>query len=55
VSLALLGNAIVCGVISGPHDRYGSRLVWIATLAVLIAVFRRLARDDEPAGDSLAL
>jgi hypothetical protein len=23
VSLALLGNAFICGVISGPHDRYG--------------------------------
>src|SRR4029077_20884125 len=31
VSLALLGNAFVCGVISGPHDRYGARLVWVAT------------------------
>ena len=25
VTLALLGNAFVCGVISGPHDRYGAR------------------------------
>jgi len=43
VSLALLGNAFVCGVISGPHDRYGARMVWIATLAVLIAAFRYFA------------
>jgi hypothetical protein len=55
VSLALLGNAFVCGVISGPHDRYGSRLVWIATLTVLIAGYRRFARDDEPRNDSLPL
>src|SRR5271154_472290 len=25
VVLALLGNAVICGVISGAHDRYGSR------------------------------
>jgi hypothetical protein len=55
VSLALLGNALVCGVISGPHDRYGSRLVWIATFTVLIAGFRSFARDDEPGKDSLSL
>ena len=30
VSLALLGNAFICGVISGPHDRYGARLAWLA-------------------------
>ena len=43
VSLALLGNAFVCGVISGPHDRYGARMVWIATLVALIAAFRHFA------------
>ena len=31
VTLALLGNAFVCGVISGPHDRYGARIAWVAT------------------------
>jgi hypothetical protein len=38
VALALLGNAFLCGVISGPHDRYGARMVWIAVLVVLIAI-----------------
>lgn len=37
VALALLGNAFLCGVLSGPHDRYGARMVWIASLVVLIA------------------
>jgi hypothetical protein len=46
VTLALLGNAVVCGVISGPHDRYGARIVWIATFVVLIAAARAFARDD---------
>jgi hypothetical protein len=54
VSLALLGNAFVCGVISGPHDRYGARMVWIATLVVLIAAIRRFADDDRPPGDSFS-
>ncbi|CCE01907.1 conserved membrane hypothetical protein [Bradyrhizobium sp. STM 3809] len=40
VTLALLGNAMICGVISGPHDRYGARLVWVATFTVLIAAAR---------------
>jgi len=55
VSLALLGNAIVCGVISGPHDRYGSRLVWVATFTVLVAGLRRFTRDDEEGDASLSL
>ena len=55
VSLAMLGNAVICGVISGPHDRYGARMVWIATFTVLIAAIRRFAGDDEPAADSIPL
>jgi hypothetical protein len=55
VSLALLGNAVVCGVISGPHDRYGARLVWVATFTALIAVVRHFADDDTPEIDSLSL
>jgi hypothetical protein len=55
VSLALLGNAVVCGVISGPHDRYGARLVWVATFTVLLALIRRFDDDDRPEIDSLSL
>src|SRR5215469_16821419 len=47
VSFALLGNALICGVISGPHDRYGARLVWIATFTVLLAAARWFGDDDE--------
>jgi hypothetical protein len=46
---AVLGNAVVCGVISGPHDRYGARLAWVATFALLIAAIRYHSGDDEPA------
>jgi hypothetical protein len=48
VVLALLGNAFICGVISGPHDRYGARMVWVATFVVLMALARRWS-NDEPA------
>jgi hypothetical protein len=35
---ALVGNAVICGVLSSPHDRYQSRLAWLAPLVVAIAV-----------------
>ena len=47
VCFALLGNAAICGTISGPHDRYGARLVWIATFTVLIAGYRWLGNETE--------
>ncbi|WP_027552445.1 hypothetical protein [Bradyrhizobium sp. Cp5.3] len=53
VTLALLGNAFICGVISGPHDRYGARMVWLATFVVLMALSRHFG-DDEPADDTSA-
>jgi len=52
VSFALLGNALICGVISGPHDRYGARLAWVATLVVLIAAVRHFADDKDIGEDS---
>ena len=55
VCLALLGNAAICGVISGPHDRYGARLVWIATFTVLLAGVRQFSGDEAPRGDLTSL
>jgi hypothetical protein len=45
--LALLGNAAFCGVISDPHDRYASRMVWIAVFAAALTAWRiaALARE----------
>src|SRR5262249_11505814 len=40
VMVAILANAFVCGVLSGPHDRYGARIAWIATFTAAIAVLR---------------
>jgi hypothetical protein len=47
VTLALLGNAFICAVISGPHDRYGARMAWLATFVVLMAASRYFG-DDMP-------
>ncbi len=46
--LALLGNAVFCGVISDPHDRYGARIVWIAVFAVALAAGARLRICTRP-------
>lgn len=40
ILLSLLGNAFICGVFSGPHARYQSRIVWLSTLCVLLTVHR---------------
>lgn len=53
VSLAMLGNAFICAVISGPHDRYGARLAWLATMVVLIAAFRHFSGENAPRDRSL--
>lgn len=41
VFLALIGNAVICGVISSPNERYQARLVWLATLAVILVDWGR--------------
>ena len=46
VALAVLGNAFVCGALSGPHDRYGARIAWIATFAVLLILMRSFGGED---------
>jgi hypothetical protein len=48
VGLAILGNAVVCGVFANPHDRYGARIVWLATLTIAIAPWRLAAPERSP-------
>jgi hypothetical protein len=55
VTFAVLGNAFICAVISGPHDRYGARLAWVATFVVLIAAARYFAGKEEADARSVAL
>ena len=38
-ALAVLGSAVVCGVLANPHDRYGARMVWLASFVVTIALW----------------
>ena len=42
MTVAILANAFVCGVLSGPHDRYGARIAWIATFTAAIAILRAI-------------
>jgi hypothetical protein len=44
-ALAVLANAFVTGALSGPHDRYGARVAWLATLVVAITLWRALNPD----------
>jgi hypothetical protein len=40
VALAILANAFICGPLSNAHDRYGSRVVWLATFVACVALVR---------------
>jgi len=53
VLLALIGNAIICGTFSNPHDRYQSRLIWLPAFVLLLALARdpaALRPEDDGAG-----
>src|SRR5262249_32160166 len=43
-TLAILANAFLCGALSGPHDRYGARMAWLATFVIALAAAKALAR-----------
>jgi len=38
---ALIGNAMICGVMSGPHGRYQSRLMWMPLFALALVASER--------------
>ena len=38
---ALVGNAVICGVMSNPHNRYQSRLIWLPVFALCLAAPQR--------------
>ena len=40
VLVGLIGNAIICGTFSNPHDRYQSRIIWLPSLVLLLAISR---------------
>jgi hypothetical protein len=47
ILLALVGNAVVCGVFSGPHGRYQSRIMWLPTFVLALLWAPRIAADVE--------
>lgn len=50
VLAALLGNAVICGVLSNPHARYQSRLIWVPAFAlVLLGSEKRLTKSPRSA------
>ena len=56
VSLAILGNAVVCGALSNAHDRYGARLAWVPLfVAILVALRRQEVAAAMPARDPIAV
>lgn len=56
VAAALVLNAAVTGALSGVHDRYQSRLIWLVVLAALVAVLslgRSRKRIQSAAGSAV--
>ncbi|WP_428395708.1 hypothetical protein [Lichenicoccus sp.] len=49
VLLCLLGNAAVTGMLSGPHDRYQSRVIWLVWVTPMLLVCRAWATQPESA------
>lgn len=49
--LGFIANAVICGALSNPHDRYQSRLVWLAPFSVaLVAMSKQNGRRPETKG-----
>jgi hypothetical protein len=44
MALAIFGNAAVFGLLATAHNRYGARIVWLAALAVALALIRAYER-----------
>jgi hypothetical protein len=55
VSLAILANAVVCGTLSNPHDRYGARLAWVPLLVAALALLSRQSVAAKAADESDAI
>jgi hypothetical protein len=51
--VALLGNAFICGVLSNPHDRYQSRMLWVVPFTLALLSGRQLL-GRQPSDGSLS-
>jgi hypothetical protein len=45
-----LSNALICGALSGPHERYQGRLTWLIPLAALLLLYERWLRSQVISG-----
>ena len=45
VAVAILSNAFTCGALSGPHDRYGARMAWVATFVIALYAARVISKS----------
>ncbi len=52
--VALLSNAVVCGALSNPHDRYGARIVWLAAFTARLALVRLYERRQAAPAEAAA-
>jgi hypothetical protein len=52
VLLALVANALIAGGLSMPHDRYQSRIVWLAVLTFMLVVLHAVASARQRASPS---
>lgn len=52
VMAALLANAFICSALSGPHDRYGARVIWLAALVSGLVVAQLLQRRTRSLTDA---
>jgi hypothetical protein len=41
IFLGVALNAVICGVLSGPYDRYQARVIWLVPLMAALAFFRQ--------------
>lgn len=52
VLLALIANAFIAGGLSMPHDRYQSRIVWLAVLTPILLVSHAVAQARQRTSQS---
>ena len=48
-----ISNAVICGALSGPHDRYQARLTWLLPLVGLIVYSETWMRSRDRASEKL--
>lgn len=48
ILLGQLANALICGALSGPHERYQARLTWLIPVAALLLYYETRAMAVRP-------